>query len=336
MTHDEIKKLVSEANFTKDCARPQLIETHISWVILCDRYVYKIKKPVRYSFLDFSTLDKRAFYCAREIELNRRLTHDLYLDVQPVLDLKGHDRIGGNTGPIIDYAVRMRKLDSRAQMNVMLLNNTVTIDHIRRLAEKIASFHQNAVIVYDKDLDALRREFNDLDNEKENLAKYLGQDCIKCIDAVITFSDSFLRSKGELLKKRLDSGFYRDCHGDLHSRNIFLLPDPVPFDCIEFNDDFRRIDVLNEIAFLCMDLDAYGKSDLSRIFLHRYNRQFPVIKTMGDYRLFIYYKLYRANVRAKVNSLRIRSASNDEERRLPIAEARKYIDLMNGYLVLVK
>lgn len=135
-----------------------------------------------------------------------------------------------------------------------------------------------------------------------------------------------------MLEHRLKAGYFRDCHGDLHSRNIFLLPDPQPFDCIEFNDDYRHIDVLNEIAFLCMDLDAFGRHDLSELFFNSYNNLFPTAETKEDYLLFVYYKSYRSNIRAKVNSLRARSAINEAQQLLALKEAERYLRLMNSYI----
>ena len=138
-----------------------------------------------------------------------------------------------------------------------------------------------------------------------------------------------------LLERRLQAGFIRDCHGDLHTRNIFLLPDPQPFDCIEFNEDYRQIDVLNEVAFLCMDLDALGRSDLSDLFIQNYNQLFPTIKTPEDHQLFVYFKSYRANIRAKVNSLRARSSEDKSDREKYLAETGKYLHLMDRYIQML-
>jgi aminoglycoside phosphotransferase family enzyme len=331
MTREQIDKIVLRG----DSKKTELIETHISWVVLGERFVYKIKKPIRYSFLDFSTLEKRKYYCEREIQLNRRLTDDMYLDVQPVKERAGRLFIGNEHGEIIDYAVSMRKLDRSMQMDILLMNNKVTSGDIQKLAQKIASFHKTARVIFKKNLDSLRKEFNDLKNEKEYLSEYLPPSTGMTIDQAVGASDRFIEEKRYLLDDRIKKGFFRDCHGDLHSRNIFLTPDPQPFDCIEFNDDFRAIDILNEVAFLCMDLDAFGRRDLSELFLSCYNNLLPAIQTREDYRLFIYYKMYRANIRAKVNSLRARSADNDAVRRQPLTEAEKYLELMTGYIKIL-
>ena len=333
MTKEQINTLLAPGKFPGSCGSPELVETHISWVFLCDQFVYKIKKPIRYSFLDFSTIEKRKYYCEREIELNRRLTDDVYLDVQTLREKQGNIFIGEADRAVIDYAVRMRKLDGDKQMDRLLLQNKVTETDIQNLAEKIASFHANTKIIYDKDIFDIHKKFIDLGGEREYLRDQLNPKSSGIISHAIEISGKFHDAHKTLLTNRFKVGFYRDCHGDLHSRNIFLLPAPQPFDCIEFNDDYRQIDVLNEVAFLCMDLDAFERKDLSALFLARYNSLFPSIKTEEDRKLFIYYKSYRANIRAKVNSLRARDAKNDAERNLILAEVNKYLLLMQRYLV---
>jgi aminoglycoside phosphotransferase family enzyme len=334
MTKEQINKLLSDRILQEKTVPPKLIETHISWVIINGRFVYKIKKPIQYSFLDFSTLDKRKFYCEREIELNKRLTDEVYIDVQPIISKDGHFLIGGD-GEVIDYAVRMRKLDNEKQMDVLLLNNKVTASDIRNLAEKIATFHKSTDIIYQKDYMDIKNQFNDLEQQSNYLEKHLNKNYSTIIRDAINLSNDFLERNKNLLANRLQSGFFRDCHGDLHSRNIFLLPSPVPFDCIEFNDDFRQIDVLNEVAFLCMDLDSFGRQDLSDLFFSYYNSLFPSVKTPDDRMLFIYYKSYRSNIRAKVNSLRARSAENEADIKQALSEAGKYLQLMWSYMKLL-
>jgi aminoglycoside phosphotransferase family enzyme len=332
MTKRQIETLHSSGKFSGNTGIPELVETHISWVFLCDSFVYKIKKPIHYSFLDFSTIEKRKYYCEREIELNRRLTDDMYIDVQPVVENKGIFSIGNGKGAVLDHAVKMRKLDGDKQMNKLLQKDKVTKTDIQNLAVKIASFHANTDIICEKDIFDIHKKFIDLSSEKDYLRSTLEINSSYMIDRAIEVSGKINEKHKELLAERLHAGFYRDGHGDLHSRNIFLLPDPLPFDCIEFNDDFRQIDVLNEIAFLCMDLDAYERSDLSDLFLDRYNNLFPSIKTEEENKLFIYYKSYRANIRAKVNSLRSRDARDDAEKNSILSEVKKYLLLMNHYI----
>lgn len=333
MIQEQINSLLLEGEFPEVSAKRELIETHISWVFLCHRFVYKIKKPIKYSFLDFSTLEKREKYCKREIELNKRLTNAIYLDVVPINKLNDHYKIGGSVGTVIDYAVRMHKMDRTKQMDRLLVQNKVTKSDIKNLAKKIALFHGNTVIIYQKDVLDIQGKFNDLEGEKKYLAGQSDDGKYATIIAnAIKTSNTFLEKNKELLAGRLRAGFFRDCHGDLHSRNIFLLPSPQPFDCIEFNDDYRQIDVLNEVAFLCMDLDAFGKKDLSELFLEYYNQFFPSMKSPKEHHLFVFYKAYRANIRAKVNSLRAKSAVNKKERTKALSEVDKYLRLMESYL----
>ncbi|HTN06833.1 hypothetical protein [Agriterribacter sp.] len=332
MTKEQINSLLLNGKFPEETGKRELMETHISWVILCDRFVYKIKKPVHYSFVDFSTLALRLYYCNREIELNKRLTQNVYIEVLPVNKWRNKIIIGGNKGAIIDYAVKMYRLDTKKRMDKLLIQHVVTEPDIKKLAEKIAFFHNKTTIIYQKNLLNIREKFNDLEGEKEYLSEQLGSSFSTIIGRAVEFSNAFLNKNKALIAKRLRDGFYRDCHGDLHSRNIFLLPDPVPFDCIEFNDDFRKIDVLNEVAFLCMDLDAFDRKDLSALFLEYYNHFFPAMKTAGRRELFIYYKSYRANIRAKVNALRAKSATTDEERTRSLTAVKKYLYLMESYM----
>ena len=332
MTTEQINSLLSDGEFPEETSQRKLIETHISWVILCDAFVYKIKKPVQYSFLDFSTLELRRFYCEREIELNKRLTDHVYLEVSTIREHEHRIIIGGEEGTIIDYAVKMNKLDTEKQMDHLLSRHLVTEDNIKKLADKIARFHKDTIIIYKKDLLDIQEKFSDLKVEKKHLAQELGDTYGMMIDDAIEFSDRFLNKNKKLIADRLSNGLYRDCHGDLHSKNIFLLPEPVPFDCIEFNDDFRQIDVLNEVAFLCMDLDAFDRKDLSELLLAYYNQFFPAMKTEQERNLFIYYKSYRANIRAKVNSLRARSATTDDAKSKALADSEKYLSLMKHYL----
>lgn len=332
MTKEQIDRLIENGEFPEKVGQRKLIETHISWVILCDQYVYKIKKPVQYSFLDFSSPVKRKHFCDREIILNKRLTEDIYIDVLPVYEWEKTYGIGRDRGTIIDYAVRMFRVDQGKQMDQLLLQHKVSEQDMVLLAEKVASFHKKTAIVSNKNYLDVQEMFNDIAGQTDYLAAELGDKSGKSVSQAIEISNNFLNRHSSLLAQRLNEGFFRDCHGDLHSRNIFLLPSPQPFDCIEFNDDLRQIDVLNEVAFLCMDLDVFGRQDLAATFMKNYNRLFPAMRTDEERSLFVYYKSYRANIRAKVNSLRARTATDETERKKALLAADKYLQLMYGYL----
>ncbi|HVV03697.1 MAG TPA: hypothetical protein VHC96_05705 [Puia sp.] len=330
MNREQIDRLMAAISEQQAGCQVQLIETHISWVIMAGGYAYKIKKPMRYSFLDFSTLEKRRFYCERELVLNRRLTEDVYLEVVPVRRVDNRCFIDGAQGEIIDYAVKMKEMESIRRMDLLLREDKVGYSDIGRLAEKIAGFHGRTEIISDKDIMDIPLKFADLANEREFLSGQLS--VAAYIEWAVHASLSFMERHWKLVAARQREGLIRDCHGDLHTRNIFLLDDPQPFDCIEFNDDLRQIDVLNEIAFLCMDLDASGRRDLSALFLIRYNELFPVMRTKEEEKLFLYFESYRANVRAKVNGYRARIATTREERDAALRQTEKYLRLMKEYV----
>lgn len=332
MTREQINKLISEDVFPDASREPHLIETHISWVILCDKFVYKIKKPIHYSFLDFSTLEKRKHYCSKEVLLNGRFTTDVYLGIVPIREHRGKLVLNGKAGELIEYAVRMRKLDPSRQMDVLLGKNQVRQTDIKKLAEQVARFHKKTDVVYQKDVMDVQQKFMGLQQEDEYINKQLGAAASQIIHRAIKVSAIYVDRNKELLKSRLEAGYFRDGHGDLHTRNIFLEPAPVLFDCIEFNDDFRQIDILNDVAFLCMDLEAFGRKELSELFIKHYNKLFLAMRTNEEKQLFIYYKCYRANVRAKVNSLRAKDAVNDSLQKTALQEIEKYLKLMDCYV----
>jgi aminoglycoside phosphotransferase family enzyme len=178
----------------------------------------------------------------------------------------------------------------------------------------------------------VQKEFNDLEGQITFLSSVLPGHPDQLIREALGRANQFMTLHEALLTTRKAAGFFRDGHGDLHTGNIFLLPEPQPFDCIEFNDALRRDDVLNEVAFLCMDLEAFGRDDLADLFLARYNEAFPVIFGEEDRKLFNYYKCYRANIRAKVNSIRARNTANETEKKDCLDRARKYLLLMQGFM----
>ncbi len=330
MNRENINRLINNGSFPLETDSVDLIETHISWVIICDDFVYKIKKPIKYSFLDFSTLEKRKFYCEREIELNNRLTKNIYLGVLPVKKMASKFFIGNDKGEVVDYAVNMQKLPADKRMDKLLSTNKISGADIKNLAVKICSFHRQTNIIYKKNVLEIQQLFNDILAQKDFLQKNLN--CGGIITEAVHSSDKFLKQHNVLLEKRITDGFVRDCHGDLHSRNIFLLPEPVPFDCIEFNDDLRQIDVLNEIAFLCMDMEALGRQDLADLFFCEYNKLFLIARNEEERKLFFYCKAYRANIRAKINSMRTKDATKKHEKKEALYIANKYLLLMQDYM----
>lgn len=337
MTEHQIQQLIRHGKLPDNQVCQELKQTHISWVILCGDYVYKIKKPINLSFLDFSTLEKRKYYCEQELTLNQRLTSDMYLDVYPIFLDQGVYAMGGGAGKIVDYSVVMRRLDNSKEMSKLLLDRKVSKDDLRKIAQQLVQFHQTTEIVKGKlTPELLIEDFNDIQQIQLFIAKNIGEAASKQLNLIISFVKYFINEKAGLILKRDAEGFTRDCHGDLHSGNIFLLDHPVVFDCIEFNKHFRQIDILSELAFFCMDLEFFQRSDLSKYFLNYYTKEFRVIRNKNEERLFLFYKLYRANVKAKINAIKTQQATDPEVKQSRLGLFKKYFQLFLHYFDLLE
>jgi aminoglycoside phosphotransferase family enzyme len=304
MTSEQIHELLQELQ-TQSAT---LIETHISWVLLLPEEVFKIKKPVKFDFLDFSTPELRRFYCEEELRLNRRLAPQMYLDMVSIGLRDGHWRFGAE--PALDYAVHMRRMDNTLQMDHLLAQNRVKPGQMRDLATLLAGFHQQnrlqGAIRYNPG--GVWNDFADLFQHHDLIEQYISREAAQLLNSRRQPLEDLLRSFDDRLLERALEGFWIEGHGDLHSRNIFLTDPPTVFDCIEFSEHFRQMDVLNELAFLCMDLEFFGRSDLAEAFLTHYRRQWEVLPDQADRQLFLYFKAYRANVRLKVLLLQLQAS----------------------------
>lgn len=310
----------------------QVIETHISWVLLAGDYAYKIKKSLDLGFLDYSGLDARRFCCDEEIRLNRRTAPEIYLDAVP---------IGGSPDdpvfdaqPAIEYAVRMRRFSSARLMDSLLMRGKVTMQHIDRLAASIARFHAGLPAA------GTGSAFGTAASVRAAALQNFEQLHLQLTDAADQASVAVLKTATEAeyaacartFGARLVQGHVRECHGDLHLGNIVLDGDePVPFDCIEFNPSLRWIDVMSEIAFTVMDL------------LHRDHPGYAwrllnaCLEASGDYAgvsVLRFYLAYRATVRAKVCAIRAGQAHTSKRARSgELAACRSYLALARQFLV---
>ena len=281
----------------------EVVETHISWVLLAGDYAYKIKKAVDLGFLDFSTLEKRRFYCAEELRLNRRLTPDLYLEVVPIAGSPYHPDLNG-PGPAIEYAVKMRRFPQACLLDQVLLRGELTPETVDAIARSIADFHGHTAIADNQSpFGTPERTYLPVAENFAQIRPRLRdkEDLIR-LDKLEQWSEREYQARFDALAARKARGLVRECHGDLHLGNMALLDgEAVPFDCIEFSDNLRWIDVISEAAFLTMDLQDRGRPDLARRFLNAYLEQ------TGDYEgleVLRYYLVYRAMVRAKVACIR--------------------------------
>jgi aminoglycoside phosphotransferase family enzyme len=309
----------------------ELVQTQMSFIFLTGEYVYKIKKPVNLGYLDYTTLEKRNFFCHQELELNRRLCPGAYLAVVPIVEEKGELRIEGR-GKAIEYAVKMKQLPQERMMDVLLPQGQVTPEMIARVAEKLVGFHQktetNQDIVAFGKLDVIRQ------NTDENFAqteKYIGTSITaEEYQHIKNYTDKFVDSNASLFDKRVREGKIRDCHGDLHAAHVCFTDDICIYDCIEFNDRFRYSDVASEIAFLAMDLDRYQQAGLSR---HLVNTYVELSHDKELLKLLNFYKCYRAYVRGKVESFKIDDPYiREEEKTAVLTAARSYFELAKSYV----
>ncbi len=309
-----------------------LEESHISWVLLTPKFAYKILKPVQLPYLDFSTLEKRLFNCNQEIILNRRITKGVYLGIVSIRKHGDQILIGGKKGDIIDYAVKMKHLADERLMRKMLTDQKVTPTHVQAIADQLVNFHRTAEIVSTPpDISSIKKDFADLLSVKSIIAEQLGIDAAGQLEEWVFDAGRFLKNHAARIQERYQEHFYLSYHGDLHSGNIFLLEEPVIFDCIAFNNECRQGDVLNELAFFCMDMDAYGRADLGKFFLQRYLQQSSCMETTEDQLLFQFYKLYRANIRLKVNALKMEQSNMAREQEKRSKAISTYYDLMQKY-----
>lgn len=308
-------------------AEVRIIETHISWIVLTGIYAYKIKKPVNLGFLNFSTLGLRRHYCEEELRLNRRLAPELYLGLVEIRGTPESPRVDGD-GPLLEYAIRMREFPQESLASQALARVAFGAPEVDALAALVAQFHARAPLARaHESLGAPEAVLSAaLQNFEQMLPLATGAPEDRALRALRRWTEREFVARSGTFAARKQQGFVRECHGDLHLGNIVLLEGrPVPFDCIEFNDSLRWIDVMNEAAFLVMDLEDRGRRDLAWRFLNRY------LEATGDYAglaVLPFYLVYRALVRAKVHLMRSRQGGLRRPEKARLARA------FEGYLRL--
>ncbi len=313
-------------------ARIDLVQTHISYVFLAGDLVYKIKKPVDFGFLDFTTLEKRKFFCEREVELNRRLCPEIYLGVVPVVE-KGGRYVFEGAGEACEWAVKMKRLPEEGMMGRLIAEGRLSERHLDLLVEKLVPFYQTAATGPEVNrygtLEAI--SFNVEENFTQT-RDFVGQALAEHrYQHIVTWSRRFMDENKALFDTRIEGGFIRDGHGDLYSANVcYPAEDRVcVFDCIEFNDRFRCGDVAQDLAFMAMDLDYHRLRTLSQYFIERY---VELSQDRGLLEVLDFYKCYRAYVRGKIGCFTWASKEVDEKsRQRSLEAARRYFDLAYLY-----
>jgi uncharacterized protein len=299
---ERIESLLDPALFDHPVRRFEVIETHISWILLTGPFAYKIKKPVNLGFCDFTTLEKRKFFCEEELRLNRRLAPELYVGVVPITGRESRLKLGGE-GEAIEYAVKMVEFDQDCRLDHVLAAGLLKPEYIDQLAGKLATFHAS-----------LPPAPPDTPYGRPNLVLQAVRETFEHVESTVS---PWIEREGqhlrEIFKTRKENGFVREVHGDVHLANAALIAGRVRiFDAIDFNPDLRWIDVMSEIAFTMMDLEDRRRPDFAYRFLNAY------LERTGDYeglRVFRFYEVYRALVRAKVAAIRLSQPGLSEKER---------------------
>jgi len=329
-----IAALQNPALFPHPVTEFQVIETHISWVLLTGEFAYKIKKPVDFGFLDFTTLAQRKHFCEEELRLNQRLAADLYLELVPITGNDHAPQLGG-AGQPLEYAVKMRQFAQSALLDAVQARGGLTAAHIDDLAAQIGGFHRTAAPVPDGhplcSVEAIAAPMRENFVQIEPLLT--DESDKKQLAALNDWMQSTIQRLSPLLAQRGAGGKIRECHGDLHLGNAILRENGqvALFDCIEFNEGFRRIDQALDAAFLAMDLQDRGLDGLAHRFTNAWLEQ------TGDWQaleLFPLYKAHRALVRAKVGLFRLGQAGDEAQGKAIIAQYRAYIMLAERYSVI--
>ena len=326
-----VQALRDPARYPHPADRVELLETHISYVLLAGAYAYKLKKAIDLGFLDFCTLERRRFFCQEELRLNGRLAPDLYLAVAPIAGPPEDPAMDG-AGSAIEYAVKMRRFDQTSLLDHLLERGELKVERIDEMADRVAAFHQSIPAA------GADSEFGDpqlvIQPVRENfghLGPLLETDHrADQLRRIRQWTEQRFNALNRDMVQRKAGGMVRECHGDMHLANMAIMDGRLEiFDGIEFNPALRWIDVMSEIAFLTMDLEDRGAPRWSHRLRNRY------LENTGDYRgltLLRFYQVYRAMVRAKVASIRLQQAGIAAQEKAEIMETCKgYTDLAERY-----
>ena len=309
-----------------------VVQTHISIVFVADEFVYKVKKPVNFGFLDFSTLEKRKHFCHEEVRLNRRLSRDIYIDVLPITFDGSQYSLKKGDQDAVEYAVKMKRIPDSQLMITAFQEKRLTGDHLKNIAEILAAFHLKAATSPEIEEFGKPSRFKvNTDENFEQTEKYIGTSIPKKeFEFLKNWTKDFYAKNSGLFFQRIRSGRIRDCHGDLHMEHVCLTKPFSIIDCIEFNDRFRFADTIADTAFLLMDLEYHDGRNHADELWGFYKK---LAKEEGVEDLLTFYKVYRAFVRGKVNSFQIDDENiGRDEKEVAIQRAKKYFELAYSYV----
>ncbi|HUG66551.1 MAG TPA: AAA family ATPase [Pirellulaceae bacterium] len=322
-----MEMLQTQAAYAEQTGSVQLIETHISWIFLTDHFAYKLKKPVRFDFLDFSTAELRRTACENEVKLNRRFAPGVYLGVVPVVMTPSGQLALKQPGTPVDWVVKMRRLPAGNALDVLIRERSVAPHAIEQLAKTLSDFYHRlppVTMTVDDYRRNLERHVTANRDELAASAHHLDEAAIRRVHSAQL---RVLKLAPDMLDERVRNGRIVEGHGDLRPEHIYFNPLPLIIDCIEFNREFRTLDVVDELAFLAMECDFLGADDITAPIFERY------FEESGDSppgQLIDFYRIYRACVRAKVSALRAEQLGGEAREGL-LVSANKYLALADRY-----
>lgn len=302
----------------------KLIQTHVSYVLLTGNYAYKLKKAVNFGFLNFSTLELRQHFCNEELRMNKRSAPEIYLEVLPITQTGDRFQLGG-TGEAVEYTLKMHQFPQDTLFLSLFEQGKLTEQDLENLGRVVAEFHAKAPINdYIRSFGEVPQVRAAIDENYHQTEKYIGGPQTQPqYEETKKYTDSFFEERSQIFASRIQNNFIRECHGDLHLRNICLWQDKILlFDCIEFNEPFRFVDVMYDVAFAVMDLEARGRQDLGNAFLNTY------VEQTGDWEGLQVLPLYlsrQAYVRAKVTSFLL------DDPGIPVDEKEKAKETASHY-----
>jgi aminoglycoside phosphotransferase family enzyme/predicted kinase len=329
-----VKFLTSPLSYAHRPLEVRSIQTHISWVFIASPFVFKVKKALDLGFLDFHSLEKRHHFCQRELALNRRLAPEVYLEVLPIYK---NDRGFSfhSDGEIVEYTLKMKELPHGWFLSELLSKGAVSEAEVGRIIARLQRFYDSETPTAEIEQWGRPEKLRiSTDENFEQVQPFVGKTISRAaFEAVRHFTNSFYATNQRLFDERIAQRRVRDCHGDLHLDHVHITPDAVTiFDCIEFNDRFRFIDIANDLAFLAMDFDFEREHRLGALFLHR---AAGALGDPGILKLADFYKCYRAFVRGKVESLQTKSGEHAQRARRYFQLALRYATVGSDPLVLV-
>lgn len=325
-----LRHLLTPGAYPHPVSEVKHLQTHISHVLLAGDFAYKIKKPVNFGFLDFTTLEKRRFFCEQELLLNRRLCPSLYLGLVSINETNGIFSLDGQ-GEAVEYAVKMVRMPEERMMGAALAQGRLDQETLDRIIAILVPFYEKAATSEEISRfgTASAVSVNVLENFQQ-LRDFIGCPALSLeqLQGISAYARTFL-AREDLFARRITEGRIRDCHGDLYSANICLANGIYIYDCIEFNERFRYCDVASDVAFLTMDLDYHGLTGLSAYFIDAFSRAAADTTLRG---MLDFYKCYRACVRGKIGLFTAHAPEVDPATREKcLAQAKKYFALAESY-----